>query len=49
MITFKAKPWKLGGSYVVTIPAKYVKNNLIPIDQEVNFATGFEEKKIEEA
>lgn len=36
-ISFKAQPWKQGGSYVVTIPADYVSQGLIQTDRELQF------------
>lgn len=35
MVSFKAKPYKVGGSYAVTIPMDYITNNLVNIDNEI--------------
>ena len=36
-IPFKAKVWRQGDSWVVTIPADYINQGLIPKDQELQF------------
>jgi hypothetical protein len=36
-IKFKAKIWKAGGSFVVTIPRPYINNKILPLDEELEF------------
>lgn len=37
-IHFKAIPWKIGNSTVVTLPRDYIKNKILPSDTETEFS-----------
>jgi hypothetical protein len=37
MVSFKAKPWKTGSSYVITVPSDFIENKIVLLDQETEF------------
>lgn len=37
MVSFKAKPFRQGGSWVITIPADYISNELVDPSKELKF------------
>lgn len=44
VITFKAKPYKVGvHTYVVTLPKQFINNGYIPIDRELQVSVNGKE------